>query len=148
VTAVSGSFCEWEQSKPKALPAVLTRRCSCRLCCCLQEDVMTGNWQFFYCSSEDLLLWQQQPQLRELAVRGSCRVGGFLTELDIRAQLPVKLPALRCVSVDECPDLVVDMLAHLVAVQPAPVVRVTGCKLLTERQCCEVSSESVSVEFA
>lgn len=68
------------------------------LCYCLQEDVLAYDWESRYRCAEDLLLWQQQPQLRELAVCGSCRVGGFLIESEIRAQLPLKLPALQCVS--------------------------------------------------
>lgn len=110
--------------------------------------MLAADWESRYRCAEDLLLWQQQPQLRELAVCGSCLIGGFLTESEIRAQLPLKLPALQCVSIEQCPDLTVDMLAQLVAVQPAPVVKVSGCKLLTERQCCEVSSASVCVEHA
>jgi hypothetical protein len=113
----------------------------------LQEDLSASDWVSRYNYKEDLMLWTQQSQLKMLAVRGSCRVGGFLVDVDICAQLTVKLPTLRCVCVEQCPDLIDDMVERLVAVCPAPVVKVLGCRQLTERQCCMLSSDSVAVEF-
>jgi hypothetical protein len=114
----------------------------------LQEDASASDWVSRYYHEEDLMLWRQQSQLKMLAVRGSCRVGGFLVDVDICAQLPVNLPALHCVYIEECPDLVAGMVERLVAVCPAPVVKVLGCRQLTQRQCCVLSSDSVVLEYS
>lgn len=114
----------------------------------VQENALAEDWVSTYNCAEDVMLWQQQSQLKVLATRGSCRVGGFLVDADICAQLPVKLPALLCVCIEQCPDLVADMVGRLVAIRPAPVIKVLGCKQLTERQCCALSSDSVVVEFS
>lgn len=109
--------------------------------------MLAENWVSRYNCSEDLLLWQNQTQLRELAIRGSCRLGGFLVDAAICAQLPLKLPALRCVCIEQCPDVVADMVVQLVAVCPAPRVKVVGCKPVTDRECCLASSVRVAVEY-
>jgi hypothetical protein len=113
----------------------------------LQEDVMAGDWQERYDSQEDLLLFQNQAQLQELAIKGSSRVGGFLVDGHICEQLRQRLPALRCVRMELCPDLQQPALAQLVAVSPAPLVLVVGCGPISERECCQLGNELVKVEF-
>jgi hypothetical protein len=108
---------------------------------------MTAKHGTEYDYAEDLMIWGQQSQLKLLAVRGTCRLGGFLVDEEVSAQLSVRLPMLRCVRIEQCPDLVADMVEQLVAVCPVPVVKVLGCKQLTQRQCCVLSLDSVVVEY-
>lgn len=119
-------------------------------CVCLlvmQENVMDGDWQEGYDSQEDMLLYQHQAQLKELAIKGSSRVGGFLVDVHICEELRLRLPALRCVRIEECPDLKEPALAQLVAATPAPLVLVVDCQPVSERDCCLLSNDLVQVEF-
>lgn len=117
----------------------------------LQEDVNSDEWQQSYNSAEDFLLWQHQSQLQELTIRGSANLGGCLTQADLAAQLPARLPALRCIRLQECPDMQPVQLQGLVRVRAAPLIMVQGCGIcVTAQRCAQFSHESrgaVAVEY-
>lgn len=95
-------------------------------------------------------MWQHQTQLQQLAVRSSALIGGFLTIPHVMQSLPLRLPVLKSLSLQLCPDLSPLQLAALVSVAPAPLIKVEGCARVTERDCVMLavcSAGRVQVEY-
>jgi hypothetical protein len=106
---------------------------------CFLQDYDSPGWAASYNAAEDQLLWQNQSQLQHLCLRGSARLGGFLADstvgAELLAQLPASLPQLQTIELMHCPDLTVQQLLLLAGSGTVQSLVVQQCAGVTDADC-------------
>ena len=95
-----------------------------------------------YSTEEDELIWQHQSGLRNMRLRGTVRLGGFMVHDCMLASMATRLPDLQSIELVKCHDLSFQQLSKLVSTTVSPHILVQGCRNVTARECMYVQDNS------